>query len=359
MIRFRLSAIVLFFFIFAIIGAEAFSLFQTPQGVHRFFTNSIDFGRNVSFDGISREDLLFAGLRVIISGTGEQDLYAIGDEIISSATIRGNCRMVGRNIHIYRNAHCLGNTHLVSPQILIEENVTMEKDTRIWANEAMIAGKYDSLYIKAKKITFAPGCKVTGNLTIESEVLPDLVHSVNLGGKLIFSQPLVSENHVKTFLLKYRRVVSFFGLCVPFILMMFLMPNLLHDTVEVIQRRPFSTFFTGIAGFILIPIFLLLLMLTVVGAPLGLILVTYYLSFIYFSRGFFAVWSGSLIFSRMPRSRLRLLLATVTGLALFVALAGIPRIGIVIQAIYIFFGLGGLIRGRIVYFHRLYKNGLL
>jgi len=340
-------------------GREARDAGEKGSGGHRFFNNALAVGRSVTFEGKSNEDLLFAGMGVNILGDSEKDLYALGDEVLCSGIIRGNCRIIGRAVRASGGMRVSGNANLVGPDVRVAKDVVFERSVKIWTNEAFLDGSYGSLYVRGKTITFSPGCRVSGNLVVESENRPVIPATMKVGGTLTFSRPLVSENRMKFFSLKYRKLFSFLGLCFPFILMMFFMPNLFFDTVEVIDRHPVGTFFTGLAGFLGIPVFLLLVMLTVVGAPLGLILITYYVSILYLSRGFFAVWCGKKIFSRMRRNRIQLLLATVVGLALFVGLTSIPHAGIFIQFAFILFGLGGLIRGRFVYFNRLRREHLL
>jgi hypothetical protein len=141
--------------------------------------------------------------------------------------------------------------------------------------------------------------------------------------------------------------------------MSFFMPRLLGETVRMIEQHPGKMFATGVFALFLIPLILLIFMLTVVGAPLGVIFLVAYVSMVYLCRGFAAAALGRVILRKMRDSRLRTVLAILLGLAVFVTLTSIPKVSYVFQVLFIVVGFGGLVSGRVAYYLRLRRENAL
>jgi len=100
-------------------------------------------------------------------------------------------------------------------------------------------------------------------------------------------------------------------------------------------------------------------MLTIIGAPLGLIFFTFYLSFLYICRGFTSITLGRIILIKLKEGKLKMIASMFIGIGIFVFLASIPKVGYVFQFIFMIFGFGGFAVGRIRMFIKMKKENLI
>ncbi|MCL5408858.1 MAG: hypothetical protein M1135_02405 [Candidatus Omnitrophica bacterium] len=324
----------------------------------KHFLNTIfAVGNSINFTGNSNEDILLFGFNVKINGTMKKSVYILADQVYISGTIKGNLNVIAKEIHINR-CTVIGSTSLISPSVNIGQNTYFKNITKIYANHAIIGGYYKTLLIKGKKINFLSNMHIKDNLYVQSAEKPYIPLSSVIRGKYHYKKFFLPkiENILST---KNRMIFSFLSLCVPFILMVFFMPNFLRDTVAIIDTSPVKVFFTGVFGIILTPIILFILMLTLIGAPLSFILLFFYFALIYFSRGFAAAGLGRQIFIKLRETHFKTLLSVIIGIGIFVFLTSIPVAGYFFQGLFIIFGFGAMTSGRIMLYKKLRKSKIL
>ena len=323
----------------------------------KHFLNTIfAVGNSINFTGKSSEDIILAAFNVKINGTMKKSIYVIGDQVYISGIIKNNLNVIAKEIHI-SGCTVLGSTSIISPSVNIGGRTHFKNITKIYTNHAVIGGDYKTLLIKGKKISFLPNVRIKNNLYVQSPEKPEMPLS-SIRGKYHYKKFFLFKivNILST---KNRMIFSFLSLCVPFVLMVFFMPNFLRDTVAIIDTSPVKIFFTGILGIILTPVVLFILMLTLIGAPLSFILLFFYFALIYFSRGFAAVSVGRQIFIKLRETHFKTLLSVIIGIGIFVLFTSIPVAGYFFQGLFIIFGFGAMTSGRVMLYKKLRKSKIL
>lgn len=339
------------------IGLEDFLTGKELKMEHSFKNNILAIGNKLQFTGTSFEDVVLFGINVEFNGFSKKDVYIVGDSVTVSGSIKGNLKIMARNLKM-ESLNVEGNINILSPQVFIYDNVSTSGITKIWSRDVEAGGKHSSLYIRAKNVIFTKNIDIKNKLVVMSKEKPALPLGTLKNCEFKY-EPLVPRPAQTLLSTKFIKLYSFLSLCFPFILMVFITPRILQETIEIIEKKPVWIFFTGLLLLIIMPLVFILLMITVIGAPLGLIFLTFYISLLYICRGFTCIVIGKLILWKLKESKIKIILGIFLGTGIFVLLTAIPRVGYFFQMIFIIFGFGGLAIGRIRMFLKLRKENLV
>jgi len=113
--------------------------------------------------------------------------------------------------------------------------------------------------------------------------------------------------------------------------------------VDTLSSRRWRSFTTGITTLLIIPILFGLLIITIVGIPLGLILLTFSSFILYVARIFVMIAIGTFILKRFGKSG-EGFWTFVIGLVVYSLLVLIPFIGWIISFLAALFGVGAAIQ---------------
>lgn len=303
-------------------------------------------GGNVLVDGTINGDLLVGGGSVTIRGNILKDLRAAGGQVSVAGKVEGNVTAAGGNVDIQDSAQISGSVtgaggdiKIFSPigrgATLAGGNVTIGNSI----NGDILAGvgnlaltsnaqAQNVTYYSSKKADIQEGAQIKGQI---SQKLPpkakekqETAKKILTGARLIFAiLSLVSS------------------LIIGYIFTKFL-PNFTNSAALRIRKNPFGMFLAGFLALVLIPILSVLLLITVVGIPIGLIALVGYTISLYLSKLFVAVAVGQVILSRDKRSQ-DLFLALAGGLIAYLVLTLIPVIGPIVTFLTLTVGLGTIL----------------
>jgi hypothetical protein len=120
-----------------------------------------------------------------------------------------------------------------------------------------------------------------------------------------------------------------------------------RHTIMVADRVvsfPLKSLELGLLFFICVPIGALILCITVIGLPIGLVTLAAYFVFLYVSSIYVALTIGREILERITKQDVRIVWHMVLGLFIITALSLIPYyVGWLVRLICILFGLGGML----------------
>jgi len=338
-------------------GSEDFLSGKNIKMQRNFLNNLIVIGSKLDFSGSSYEDIAMFGININFNGSSNKDVYIAGDTVKISGNIKGNLRVLARNLTIDK-LRVNGSVNIVSPEIVMSDSVQCDKVSKIWSRNAQIGGHYRILHIKTKNIIFSKNIDIQDSLFVQSKEKPAIPLNVLKHCHFVY-QPQLPQKSQFFLSSKFRKLYSFLSLCFPFLLMILLTPRVLNETIEIIEKNPAWIFFSGLLLLILTPVILILVMITVVGAPLGLIFFIMYLSLLYLCRGITCIVLGKMFFKKLKEGKIKIILSIFLGTGIFVLLTTIPKISYFIQVIFIIFGFGGLVIGRIRMFLKLRKENLI
>jgi len=141
--------------------------------------------------------------------------------------------------------------------------------------------------------------------------------------------------------------------------MLWLFPNLFKQTTYISGRNFLKCFAGGLILIISTLVAIPIIFITIIGAPLGLIITSLFLSIIYISRVFPSIFIGRAIFFKFKDTTFLWVLSTFIGIFLFTAISLHPTAKILLNLISIPAGFGALFMGRINLIKRLRKEKIL
>ncbi|HNS32244.1 MAG TPA: hypothetical protein PKN36_04635 [bacterium] len=311
-------------------------------------------GRIITADTDIDRDFIGVGMKIDFRGTSKGDVVLIGNNIKAEGKIAGSMTAFGKNIRI--------KTFVENNLRASAENIEIEADvkgkTTLWGKDIFIGGRYNDIVIYGNNVIFREDTVIEGDLTYSTPVKKDLA-LLNVKGNVIWNKPFTERIKEKTPIEKLKKLYLFFSLLFPVLIMLGFFPNLFKQTTYISGHSFIKCFISGLMLIIPILIAIPIIFITIIGAPLGLIVTSLFLSLIYVSRVFPAIFIGRTIFFKFKDSTPIWVLSTFAGIFLFTAVSIHPTAKILLNLIFIPAGFGALFMGRISLIKRLKKEGVL
>lgn len=311
------------------------SLTAAPYGDNDGSGPQFHSGLNVDVRDDVSGDVYVSGQRITISGNVTGDVIAAGQTINITGDVDGNVRLAGQDVTISGEVSRSGT--IFASTIDLTDTGSFGDDLVGAAGDIDIAGAIGrdvEVGVGDLTIDGTVGGNVTYNSANEADIsdgavsgtIEQIVPEPN-------EEPTAGEKFVGWLLgLLYALVaLSLITLAAGWLL-----PRLLHRVTNQLIPRPWKALLVGFVAFIAVPLVLLLLLATVIGAPLALTALLVWLTLVLATFVFSAYYLGRLIFRdrRHP-----VVMAPVGGLILIVALQ-IPWLNVLVWFAMVFFGLG-------------------
>lgn len=300
------------------------------------------FGGRVLVKGKVNGDLLAAGGAITISGDVTQDVRAAGGRVTVSGTIGRNLTVLGGSVQITNSASVEGAVTAAGGEVGIAGPVG--GNARVGAGSLVVSNRIGGdLKVAAREIRLAQGALINGELAYWSPRRLSIAEGAKVLGPILRKQP---EREIRPFAFRIAgglgvifKLISFFSTLVIGLLVIRLFPNFAGAAVASIRERPLASLGVGLLVFVLVPVLVLLLFITVLGIHLALILLALYAVSLYVSRVVAVYWVGATIFGTGARGG-RAGCAFAGGLIVYYLLTLVPVLGGIVAVLVTLFGLG-------------------
>lgn len=298
-----------------------------------------------------------------LNGRAQGDVWALGDTVELAGTAQSHARLlglrtvhvtgrVGRNLMALANAVHLdasstvdGDVHAVAGDIIAEGHVG--RGLSLQARKVVLGGTVDGdVRITATDITVLPGTVIGGNLSYAG--VEDLVLDprVKVGGKVAHiaepAQPRSSAFSLDEIMLQAG---LFMGALLAGLLFFGLLPTFAFHSVDRLGQSLWRSMLVGFGACALIPMAAVLLMLTIVGIPLGIMLLLVYGLLLYFAKTVSAFFLAHRLLRRLnPSAPVTLMPLLGLGLLLIYVIVNLPfPLGTLAWAVITLIGVGGMV----------------
>ena len=303
-------------------------------------------GGQVQIEGTINGDLLVAGGQVTISGRVADDVRAAGGLIALEGTVGKNVTVAGGAVRVGRAAEIGGGLLAAGGNLDLLGSVNRE--VRAASGEMTLTGKVQgNLTFTGDRLSVIQGARVGGNLHayVEDKDRVKIADGVVSGTTEITVHEVKPESRILgrgpwQFWFKVLWVLS---LLVTALVCVLLLPKHLADVGATILHRPGMSALWGILGIILMPVAILILLVTIVGLPLGLLLLASFLWLLYVSQLTLGVALGERFFVKEPKTSGKRFWAYVLGIIIIQALTLIPYVCVLINLAGVVFGVGALL----------------
>jgi len=298
-------------------------------------------------------DAVLTGGSIHVGDRVGSDLYAAGGDIVIDAAVDHNARLAGGRIRLTRHATIAGNMTLAGSSLLMEGR-TGGAFTAFGESVTINGEIHGDASVAARSLNVGPNARITGSLTYRTANPPKISPRAVISGGVKKSELEFPEAEVKPVAKAVAWVGALMfasGLFVIGALIIMLSPTGVSSLVGQIRARPLQSLLIGFALIVCVPVAAILAMVTVIGIPIGLLLMLMWPIVVMLGYLAGALFLGDALAGLFSRDRgqstnrgLRVLgLAIVLVLA--AVLAQVPILGAMLILALLFFGTGALAYG--------------
>jgi hypothetical protein len=326
-------------------------------------------GRTIEISGRVNGDVYVLGGQVFIDGIIDGDLLVAGGSVEVSGTVTKNVRLLAGQAlitgHIGQNITAVTGTIELSPSssvgrnaVIVSGNTDLESrvgnNVRLYSSSVRLSdgirGKVFAYvgrlrltskvnigggleYWSNKTALIDPNAKVEGGITHHPSFFYDLFHSKILRGLKIGSKLAAL-------------LMNFFYSFIIGLVMLRYFPQRIDRTIETLNRRPAQSLVAGVVLLFLLPITMLALLITILGVPFALALLSLTVIGLYTAKILAILWMSTHLFRKFEFENHRRLYFAF-GLIVYFILTLIPYAGTIVTIAALLFGLGGAALGKI------------
>lgn len=319
------------------------------------------------------DDILFSGVSAIIDGTVKGDVFVFADNVVINGTIEGNLVVISSTLDV--KGRVTGSTLAGSEDLLVTGKVdrnlvtaggTLRIDQSATVGHNWIAfgeilrtdGRIDRGILAAADsltidglvardvkayiddLNIGSNAQVAGSVEYHSERQASVASGARTG-ELIFRPEKYEFNWESNTWTGVGLAIGFGGFLAVGLILLSLFPQLRLDFYRSVAEKPWQTPLVGLLILLVTPIAAILVMITLVGLPLGLLSLLLYPLAIYFGQVLLSWTVGRLVADRWTW------LGTQHWVVIFLAGALITTImvealGFAAGFIAVIYGLGGL-----------------
>jgi cytoskeletal protein CcmA (bactofilin family) len=284
--------------------------------------------RTITINGTVSGNIYCAGQFVNINGQSAQDVFAAGQNIIvkNTAAVNRDLSIAGSEIYIdgfvARDLKCGGATVTVSGTIGRDATLA---SSGIYINDtAVING--DLTYQSDKEASVSTGATILGQLDWQ------------------YIDYSVKEYHPSTGMIILGKVLGILGALLVWLFFILWKKDIWRNPAAKIMEKPFPVLGIGALTFIVTPIAAIILMITIIGLPLGILLGIFYAVALYLAKIITAVCLGSWLAKmfKWPEIHKGVWLFLL-ALVILTLLCMVPYLKTIVWLALAFFGLGAII----------------
>ena len=370
---FRGLAIILMFTLLMVSSAVPVLAFDARSGA----TVTVASGETVD------DDLYVGANTVIVDGTIAGDLWAAGGTITVNDVVNGSVMAAGRTVNINGdighavraggetiiiNGDVSGDVIVGCSQMNIASTAKIGGDLLFGAGIARIDGLIEgditgggsevtisngvkgNIALKVESLTILPTANIQGNLTYTCEEKADIQSGAQIGGIITHNLPEVKEERAKVFPFVLfsgirGKVTGFIMALIAGLVIILLAPRRLTSIAESIRSRPGASAGWGALILFVTPIAAIIVCITIIGIPVGLIALALWGIAIYLAQIPVGLFIGRWIIGhfRGVEGKAIMVGALSLGLVILRLLRLIPYLGFFIGLAVIIFGLGAVV----------------
>jgi hypothetical protein len=300
-------------------------------------------GREIEITQPVSGDILAAGWKVTLSAPAQDDVRIAAGEIRLNAPITGDVTIAGGDITLGPDTHVSGRSWVTGRAVRIDG--VIERELRVAGATVTLAGEIrQPVEIVGEKLEILSTARVLAPLTYKGPVEAQIAPGAVIDGPITFNRIEAREaRRARAFPAASTLLFSIHLFLAGLLIVMFL-PRVETSVIETLRAEPGKSLIAGFVSLITTPVAALLLLISVLGLPIGLALGGLYAAALFVSVVATALSVGALearLFNVVPTANRGQhafwLLAGVMTLALLRA-----AFGTVIVFASMLFGLGAL-----------------
>lgn len=297
-------------------------------------------------------DVYCGGSSVEITGTVEGDVLCAARNINISGAVKGDVRVAAQTVDLSGTVD--GSLNAMAATVNTDSDFHLVKDATIMAATANLEGRFErDMVVSASSVKFAG--ELTRNMTLSSDNF-HLGDKSNIFGDLDYTRSSDIEldkskvhgnitRHQSESTTSKTTIGTVLGSIIVLVAMVVIYPLILPKTAREInaygRKDPIYTVLVGVAAVAVVPLASIIIMFTVIGIPLGVVLLLSLIvaGLVGYAQG--AAFLGQLMLGKSTKN---ILLQTLGGGLVLAILLQIPYVNILVGLVWIFVGTGLVVR---------------
>ena len=322
--------------------------------------------QTINIDGTVSGDLWAGGTFITLNGVIKGGVVCVGQTVIISADVGRTVRVAGQTVSISGNID--GDLIVGGTDVYIASTATIKGDLVFGAQNMRIDGVIEgdikggggvvtigaetkgSVDISVESLTVLPAANINGDLTYTSGKEADIQSGAKIGGKTSHNPPPSEDKSDKAspfapFSGVPGKIIGFLMAVLTGFILVLLAPRRLMSITDSMRSKIGPSAGWGAVVLFATPIAAILVCITIVGIPVGLIALALYGIALYLAQIPVGLLIGRLILGRFRNveGKAMMVAALALGLLIISLLTLIPYVGFVIRLAVMLFGLGAAV----------------
>jgi hypothetical protein len=299
---------------------------------------------NATISGLVKGDVFFGGGQLRITGEVDGNVRAAGGVVEIDGQIGKNILMAGGNFIFTPKSEINGQLTFAAGYAKIDGTIQGKVDGAgkdlIFNNE--VKGDVNLKVGNDGSVTLLPQTHFYNNFYYRSLAKAAISDGAKIDGATNYSV-ITSQGHkffTRSFI--FNRIIGLFSLLVVGLVIITLFPKPVAALTERLKKKPWANLGWGLFYLIIIPLAVLLLMITVIGLPLGLIILTIYMMILYISQVIIGLTIGQCFADYFKKSYKPIIILT-GGLIFYEIITALPYVGWLFKLLGLLLALGAVV----------------
>jgi cytoskeletal protein CcmA (bactofilin family) len=323
-------------------------------------------GTSVTIDGEIKGDVICAGRTVTINGKVEGDVICAAQNLSLRGPIGGSVRLLGETVTI--DSRIERGLQFAGVNLILGEASVVGWDALVGAETMTVQGKIngdlhgslsqlefdgeagrDVKLRLASRADMQPSLKlgesaiINGNLYYSAGAEGSISQQAEIGGDYGFSLSEKPEQKNRLINYAWSFIISVFSALVVGLVLISFFRKKIQSIIALILSRPGAMLSWGIIVMFIIPIICLLLLLTLIGIPLSLMLITTWAITLYLGKVVTGIAAGKLISQKIKgKKNISIIWMMIFGVVAVWIITALPLIGWVFSLLATWLGMGAI-----------------
>ena len=302
-------------------------------------------GRIVTIGYPVEGDVLAAGWRVTVAAAAADDVRAAGAEVQITSPVDGDLTAAGGEVIVAAGTRIGGRTWLSGGTVRMDG--ILEREVHVAANTVRIGGEVHApLRVVAQSLEILPGAKVTGPVRYEGATAPVVAEGAAVTQPITYRNIDAAEARAAKWPRGISSVVFAVHVFIGGLLLLLVAPRFATRPALALTAAPGRSLLAGLMLVVTVPFVALLLIISVIGLPAGLVLAALYAAALFVAVVTTALFIGMAeerLLKRAPAdNRAQRVAWLAAGVATLAILRLVPVLGTVVVFVAIVIGLGAL-----------------
>jgi len=280
-------------------------------------------------------DLFAAGNTIDVTGEVQGSLRVVGSSITINGKVGRNILSAGNNLMINDGATIGGHITFAGAGLIVNAPVGGEIQAAVgdMVLNSTVGGDVNLQMGNGNKekshLLLSPKSVISGDLNYKSFAQAEIQAGAQILGKTNYTPMEIAKSkpQIYAFLGTLALAFGIFGflsLLLMGLIIIYLVPKMADRVCASMKEAPWKNVGIGFVGLVTIPVAAIILFVTILGIPLGMILLFGLCVAMYLSKAFVAIAIGRLISDRF---HIHKIFSLIFGLLLFTIVGLIPIIG--------------------------------